>query len=158
MSEEETQSRVLFSVVLGDANILYSRVLRDYLLYAMVHQLIRVRWSDVILAEATRHLIDNNDGFDQESADRLITAMNGTLPTTPPDFPAEVMAAVGIDLLTADALLSTLIEEAGEEMLKVHRTAVSRLRGGTDESTIVALKRARAFRTADLIAALLDRF
>lgn len=33
----------MFSVVLGDANVLYSRVLRDYILYAMTHQLIRLR-------------------------------------------------------------------------------------------------------------------
>ena len=38
---------------LTDANVLYSRVLRDYLLYAMRAHLIRVVWSQAILAEVT---------------------------------------------------------------------------------------------------------
>jgi hypothetical protein len=59
--------------------------------------------------------------------------------------------------VTADALLSTLIEEAPEMMLKVHRTAVSRLPGATDTSTIAALRGAKAERTAELMEALLKK-
>ncbi len=35
MSGPEAEPRVLLSVVLSDANVLFSRVLRDYVLYAM---------------------------------------------------------------------------------------------------------------------------
>lgn len=72
-------------------------------------------------------------------------------------FPSEVLAALEIEWVTSDALLSTLIEEAPETMLKVHRTTVSRLRGATDESTIAALRSAKAERTADLMEALLKK-
>ncbi len=40
-------------VVLSDANVLYSRVLRDYLLYAATRQLISIAWSQSILDEMT---------------------------------------------------------------------------------------------------------
>ncbi|WP_430784954.1 hypothetical protein [Actinoplanes sp. G11-F43] len=40
-------------VVLADANILYSQVLRDYLLYAADQKIITITWSRQILAEVT---------------------------------------------------------------------------------------------------------
>lgn len=70
MSGQEAESRILFSVVLSDANIVFSRVLRDYVLYAMTHQLIRVRWSQAILDEAVRRMIEKVDGFDEASGER----------------------------------------------------------------------------------------
>jgi hypothetical protein len=42
----------LVRVVLADANVLYSRVLRDYLLYAADQEIIAVTWSSLILAES----------------------------------------------------------------------------------------------------------
>lgn len=198
MSGEQAEARVLFSVVLGDANILYSRVLRDYVLHAMAHQLIRVRWSRLILDEAVEHLIENIEGFDAVAGERLVTAMNGAFPNSQVEmteeataavadftlidegdrhviaaavaaeatflcsddrtgFPPDVMARLGVEWITADALLSTLVEETPDTMLRVHRTAVSRLSGATDESTIAALRAAKAERTADLIEALLKK-
>ena len=198
MNSETTEVRVPFRIVLGDANVLYSRVLRDYLLYAMTKRIIRVQWSAAILDEVVEHLIENVGGFDAESGERLVVAMNGTFPNSEvapaaenveavaalamPDeddrhvlaaavaadvdvlctdnikhFPPDVMAAVGIEALTADDLLSLLVEEFEDDMLVVHRIAVSRLPGATDESTIAALRRANATKTADLMAALLDR-
>jgi hypothetical protein len=65
------------------------------------------------------------------------------------------METLGVEWVTADALLSTLVEEAPETMLKVHQTVVSRLQGATNESTIAALRRrANAGRTADLLETL----
>jgi len=64
----------------ADACVLYSRVLRDYLLYAMRAQLIHVVWSETILGEVTEHLMANRPGFTQDSADRLVQAMNLTYP------------------------------------------------------------------------------
>jgi predicted nucleic acid-binding protein len=197
VSGEESENRILFSVVLGDANVLYSRVLRDYILYAMTHRLIRVMWSAEILDEAVEHLIENIDAFDDSAGQRLVTEMNRTFPysqievtdearaavagfklTDEDDrhvisaavaaeatflcsddrtgFPVDVMAALGIEAIKPDALLSTLIEEDPDTMLKVHRTAVSRLKGATDGSTLASLRRAKAHRTADLMAALLN--
>lgn len=197
MSSETAEVRVPIRIVLGDANVLYSRVLRDYLLYAMTKRLIRVQCSATILDEVVEHLIENVGGFDAESGERLVAAMNGTFPNSEvapaaenveavaalamPDeddrhvlaaavaadadvlctdnirhFPPDVMAAVGIEALTADELLSLLIEEFEDDMLVVHRIAVSRPPGATDESTIAALRRANATKTAALMAALLD--
>lgn len=198
MRGQEAEPRVLLSVVLSDANILFPRVLRDYVLYAMAHQLIRVRWSREILHEAVEHLIDKVEGFDDAAGERLVSAMNGTFPHSQVDltaeamaavadftlideddrhviaaavaadatilcsddrkgFPPEVMEALGIEWVTSDAMLCTLVEEAPETMLKVHRSAVSRLRGATDASTIAALRGAKAERTADLMEILLQQ-
>lgn len=44
----------MIQVVLVDANILNSRVLRDYLVYTAADGLIRLRWSDTILDEMSR--------------------------------------------------------------------------------------------------------
>ncbi len=196
MSGEQAEPRILFSVVLGDANVLYPRVLRDYLLYAMTHQLIRVRWSKEILDEIVEHLIEKNEGFDEAAGERLVAAMNGTFPYSQVDltdeataavadcalideddrhvlaaavaaeatllctddrtgFPPDVMSALDIQAITSDALLSALIEEAPETMLRVYRTVVARLRGASDESTVSALRAARCERTADLMEGLL---
>lgn len=141
MSGEQAEARVLFSVVLGDANVLYSRVLRDYVLYAMAHQLIRVRWSRQILDEAIEHLVENVESFDEAAGERLVVAMNGTFPYSQVEMTDDATAAV------ADF---TLIDEGDR-----HRTAVSRLPGATDESTIAALRGAKAERTAELMEALL---
>ena len=70
----------LVRVVLADANVLYSRVLRDYFLYAADQEIIAVTWSPSILAETTEHLMANVAGFDQAAAHRLVTAMNRAFP------------------------------------------------------------------------------
>lgn len=197
MNAEGNEVRVPFRIVLGDANILYSRVVRDYLLYAMTRRIIRVHWSAAILHETVEHLSQNIDGFTVESGRRLVTAMNGTFPNsevaptaedlkavaelTLPDeddrhvlaaavaaeadvlctdnikhFPPEAMAAIGIEALTADGLLTTLVEEFEGDMLSAHRLTVSRLPGATDDSTIAALRRANVSHAADLMVALLS--
>jgi len=65
-------------VVLADANVLYSRVLRDYLLYAGEEEVITVVWSQKILDEMREHLVANVPRFDQAAARRLIDAMTAT--------------------------------------------------------------------------------
>jgi len=70
----------LIRVVLADANVLYSRVLRDYLLYAADQEIVAIAWSSEILAEVTEHLIENVEGFDQAAAQRLVGAMNRAFP------------------------------------------------------------------------------
>ncbi len=68
MTDAFVSSRGLVSIVLADANVLYSRVLCDYLLYAAAEQLISVRWSQRILDEFAKHLIENVDRFDRAQA------------------------------------------------------------------------------------------
>ncbi|RSM47199.1 hypothetical protein DMB66_48495 [Actinoplanes sp. ATCC 53533] len=186
----------LVRVVLADANVLYSRVLRDYLLYAADQEIVAVAWSSQILAEVTEHLMENVEGFDQAAAQRLVGAMNRAFPyaevepdeehwrrlhevslpdeddrhvlaaslaaeatvlctSNIKDFPAHIVEALGFEVLTPDQLLSRLVVEYGPQMLAVHRTAVSSLKGATDESTVTALRRSGAPTTASLIARLL---
>lgn len=185
-------------IVLADANVLYSRVLRDYLVYAADEGVISIRWSRLILSEAMKHLQANNATFDDEHAELLIGLLNRAYPRAEvsptaaarrkvnkldmpdeddrhvlaaavsasadilctnnvKDFPTEAMASVQIELLSADALLSRLVAAHPSQMLAAHRTAVARLTGATDSSTISALRRAQATQTADLMAALLKR-
>jgi len=70
----------LIRVVLADANVLYSRVLRDYLLYAADQGIIALAWSPRILVEVTDHLMKNVVGFDETAAQRLVGAMNRAFP------------------------------------------------------------------------------
>ena len=180
----------LVRVVFVDANVLYSRVLRDYLLYAADEEVIAVAWSAAVLEETVKHLIENVAAFIAESGARLIDAMNGevapehleavaALPlpdegdrhvlaaaiaaeatvlctANTRDFPAAVVAALGLEVMTPDALLSALVTEFPSQMLTVHATSVERLRGATDESTIAALQRAGAPTAAALVAGLLN--
>ena len=71
------------------------------------------------------------------------------------DFPPEAMDAVGIELLNADALLARLVTAHPSKMLAAHRSAVASLTGATDASTVAALRRANATKTADLMVELL---
>jgi predicted nucleic acid-binding protein len=183
-------------VILADANVLYSRVLRDYLLYAADQEIITVAWSGEILREVTGHLKENVAGFDDAAAGRLVTAMNTAYPlaevepgedalarlaglTLPDeddrhvlvaaiaaeatvlctanisDFPAHVAAALGLEVLTPDELLTRLAREFEVQMLAAHRAAVASLPGATDGSTVAALRKAGAKESADLMAGLL---
>jgi predicted nucleic acid-binding protein len=63
------------SVVLADANILFSRTLRDYVLYAADEGAIEVHWSREILAEMSRNLRENL-GLSHDSTSRLEQLMN----------------------------------------------------------------------------------
>lgn len=68
------------NIVLADANVLYSRVLRDYLLYASAEDLISVRWSQQILGELSENLIKNLPNFDHAAAKALIRGMSEYFP------------------------------------------------------------------------------
>lgn len=74
-------------------------MLRDYLPYAMTKRIIRVQWSAAILDEVVEHLIENVGGFDAESGERLVAAMNGTFPNSevaPAAENVEVVAALAM--------------------------------------------------------------
>jgi len=68
LNERRRRQADLIRVVLADANVLYSRVLRDYLLYAADQEIVAIGWSSQILAEVTEHLMENVEGSDQAAA------------------------------------------------------------------------------------------
>lgn len=187
----------MIRVVLADANVLYSRVLRDYLLYAADEEIIAIAWSQAILDEVTEHLAANVAGFTTESGARLVNAMNRAFPyaqvepstghyerlaglvlpddddhhvlaaaaaaeatvlctANTKDFPDTAVAQLGIEVMAADALLSTLIDDHPSQMLAVHTTTVARLRGATDASTLAALQRAGSPTAAARMTRLLE--
>lgn len=94
MTSAEGDGRPPIRVVLADANVLYSRVLRDYLLYAATVGLIEIRWSSVILAEVVEHLTENLPGFDADAGQRLVAAMNHAFPEAEVELDKEAEAVV----------------------------------------------------------------
>lgn len=67
------------SVVVADANILYSRTLRDYFLYAADQGAIEIQWSQQILDERSRNL-RLKLGLSEADSARRITASTGPEP------------------------------------------------------------------------------
>ena len=67
------------TVVLADTSVLFSRVLRDYLMYAGIERIIRLRWSESILDELERTLAERHKMV-PERAGRLRELMNRALP------------------------------------------------------------------------------
>ncbi|MDO5672261.1 MAG: PIN domain-containing protein [Actinomycetaceae bacterium] len=63
-----------------DANVLYSRVLRDYLLYSATLRLISVQWSCEILDEVITHLMKNRPTFTPTSAQHLLEVLEKHFP------------------------------------------------------------------------------
>lgn len=68
------------SVTLADANILISRTLRDYFVYAAKLGALDIHWSEAILDETTRNLIKQFD-FRPEDADVLVERLEAYLPS-----------------------------------------------------------------------------
>lgn len=80
MTSEAPEFLGSITVVLADANVLYSRVLRDYLVYAADEGAIAIRWSRAILSEVVEHLRANNSTFDEEHGRLLIRLLNDAYP------------------------------------------------------------------------------
>lgn len=96
-----------FSVVLADANVLFSSTLRDYVLYAADEGAIEMEAKD-------RHVLAAALSAD---ADILLT-------DNIKDFPAQRMAGQGIELLTAGQLLPRLAEDFPDKMRAAHEKTV----------------------------------
>lgn len=75
LAQRDRLCRLTISVVLSDANVLFSRTLRDYVLYAADEGTIEVHWSRQILAEMSRNLRENL-GLSHDSTARLEQLMN----------------------------------------------------------------------------------
>jgi predicted nucleic acid-binding protein len=68
------------AIVLVDTNVLFSRVLRDYLMYAALAGLVDLRWSPAILDELERTLVDRRQ-IPSNQARQLRTLMDAALPS-----------------------------------------------------------------------------
>ncbi len=91
-------------VVLGDANALYSRVLRDYLVYASDEGAISIRWSAEILDEVVEHLVANRPTFTTEmlaAHRRTVVSLAGATDESTIAALRRVNAASTADLMTA---------------------------------------------------------
>ncbi|MDN5856205.1 MAG: PIN domain-containing protein [Actinomycetia bacterium] len=99
MNSDDATETDLVRVVLGDANVLYSRVLRDYLLYAADQEVISIVWSGRILEEVTRHLVANVAGFTEESGKRLVSGMNAAFPSAEVEATVEHYQRLRVDSL-----------------------------------------------------------
>ncbi len=81
------------SVVLADANILFSRTLRDYFLYLADAGAIEIHWSQRILDEMSRNL-RKEIGLSRADTDRLEALMNAYIEYALIDVEAEDLATV----------------------------------------------------------------
>lgn len=190
-------SRPTVRTVLVDANVLFSRALRDALLYLALERIIRVRWSTEILSELRRNLVDKTRAVDEFAAARLITALDASFPlarverdedaervvewvklpdpsdlhvlaaaiatqadlictNNRRDFPPELVADFGIDVVSADELLTQLAREFPDETLRAHHATVAGFRGATTGSCLAALERAGATTFAEQMRHLLN--
>ena len=68
------------AVTLVDANILISRTLRDYFVYAAKMGALDINWSEAILDETARNLI-KQFGFTPDDAEVLVERLGAYLPT-----------------------------------------------------------------------------
>ena len=196
MSQPIVSPPATIQVVLADANVLYSRVLRDYLLYAAEQEIVNVNWSQAILQDVVEHLTANLIDFTEASGKTLIKALTETFPDALveptkadfqmitdialPDeddrhvlaaalaadariictnnikhFPPDLMTRFGLIAMTPDELFTQLIFNYMPQMVAAHHATVDGLNHATDQSTMDALRRAQAPRTADLMTRIL---
>lgn len=66
--------------VLLDANILYSRIIRDYFLYAAIDGIISVFWSEAIINESIENMIRKVPSFTIAHAEVLKQRLNANFP------------------------------------------------------------------------------
>lgn len=90
------------SVVLADANILFSRTLRDYILYLADAGAIEIHWSQQILDEMSRNLRARL-GLDHLATERLEGLMNDFIQYALIEIdPADVATAEAVEMDAKD--------------------------------------------------------
>jgi len=117
VTEDHASFQTGAKVIVADANVLYSRVLRDYVLVAAEHDILRVHWSQQILNDMVDHLIANRPKFDTAAAQRLTAAMGSTFPDAlvvpqPEDF-SRLKSYNLPDEDDGDVIATALAAEAG---------------------------------------------
>lgn len=73
-------SLALAPVVFADANVLYNSALRDILIELALADIIRLRWSPVVLDELCRALVRTRPDYTEAKALRLVAAMTAAVP------------------------------------------------------------------------------
>ena len=102
------------SVVLADANILFSRTLRDYFLYLADAGAIEIHWSQQILDEMSRNL-RKEIGLSRADTDRLEALMNAYIEYALIEVEAEdlaTVAEVAMDAKDRHVLVAAVSAEA----------------------------------------------
>jgi predicted nucleic acid-binding protein len=110
------------SVVLADANILFSRTLRDYVLYATDEGAIEVHWSREILAEMSRNLRENL-GLSHDSTSRLEQLMNDYIEYALVEVdPVHLAAVEVVEMDAKDRHVLAAALSADADMLRTENT------------------------------------
>jgi predicted nucleic acid-binding protein len=140
-------------VVLLDANVIYSRALRDYILYAAEDMLLSVAWSDEILSEMVRNLMRSFKGFTIESSEILIDLMNEY-------FPA---AAVEPDKEHFDYLLGFQLPDEGDRhvlaaALAAEADAICTMNNKHFPAEVVSVLGIRVVSPDDLLCEIIDAY
>lgn len=102
------------SVVLADANILFSRTLRDYFLYSADEGAIEIHWTREILAEMSRNL-QQKLGFSTDDAVQLERRMNTYIDDALMEVdPIDLIVVEAVDMSAKDrhVLASALTADA----------------------------------------------
>jgi len=111
------------SVVLADANILFSRTLRDYFLYLADAGAIEIHWSQRILDEMSRNLREEI-GLSRADTDRLEALMNAYIEYALIDVEAEALATVAdVAMDTKDRHVLAAAVSAEADILLTDNTA-----------------------------------
>lgn len=110
------------SVVVADANILYSRTLRDYFLYAADQGAIEIHWSQQILDEMSRNL-RLKVGLSETRTARLELLMNDYIEYALIDVEPEDLAAVdGVPMDADDRHVLAAVLSADADILLTENT------------------------------------
>lgn len=109
-------------VVLADANILYSRTLRDYFLYAADQGAIEIHWSQQILDEMSRNLRQKL-GLSEADTARLELLMNDCIEYALIDVESDDLAAVdGVAMDAGDRHVLVAVLSADADILLTENT------------------------------------
>ncbi|MGL4174795.1 MAG: PIN domain-containing protein [Dermatophilaceae bacterium] len=107
---------------MADANVLYSRTLRDYFLYAAAESAIEIHWSQQILDEMSRNLRDKL-GLSEADTARLELLMNDYLEYALIDVgPADLAAVDRVDMDPSDRHVLAAALSAGADILLTENT------------------------------------
>jgi predicted nucleic acid-binding protein len=110
------------SVVLADANILFSRTLRDYVIYAADEGAIEIHWSRQILAEMSRNLREKL-GLSHENTSRLEQLMNGYIEYALLDVdPGHLAAVEAVEMDAKDRHVLAAVISADADILLTDNT------------------------------------
>jgi predicted nucleic acid-binding protein len=106
------------------------------------------------LARLAGHVLPDDD--DRDVMATALTAEADIICTSNlKHFPKAVMDDLGLVAMTPDTLFVQLIDDYLPQMVAAHQAAVRYFKGATDDSTMTAIRKAGAVRTADRMAAAL---